>query len=98
MAHQDGFNAVDIILDERMVTSLSSAVTVTWAPSGTRWVDIDVEDQAVRVWEGGATPTTSSGRLLYPGDSIRCWGKDPQTNLKIIEVTASAKVSVTCGR
>lgn len=91
----DGFNAKDTILDQRMVTSLSTAVAVTWAPSGSRCVEIECEDQPIRLWENGTNPTTLSGKLLNPGDAYKSYIGD-FTKLIIIETTPSAKCSVTC--
>ena len=97
MAHIDGPNSRDTVLDFRMVTSLSSAVAIDWAPSGTRFVQIEAEDQPIRVREDNTAPTNVSGRLLNPGDSITLYPQPGDiAKIKIIETTPSAKVSVTC--
>jgi hypothetical protein len=75
------------------ITSLSSAVGLGTIPNGTRLVIIQAETNDVRWRDDGVNPTTSVGMVLAAGQILSYNGN--AAALKVIEVTASAKLNVT---
>lgn len=76
----------------QQITSLSSAVGLT-VPAGAKKAVIEAESQSVRWRDDGTNPTTSVGHVLYPGNVLVYTGN--LGRLKLIEVSASAKLSVS---
>lgn len=85
------------------LTSLSSAVTVASAtiggavgiPAGTEQVVLQAETQNVRYRDDNASPTASVGMILQ-ANVIYTFTVAQIAQMKVIEVTASAKLNITC--
>lgn len=76
----------------QQITSLSSATLLT-VPAGSTLAVIEAESQAVRWRDDGTNPTSSVGHVLNPGDVYVYRGN--LGGIKFIEVTTSAKLSVS---
>ena len=77
----------------QFIGSLSSAVALA-PPSGATKAIITVESQSVRWRDDGVAPTASVGNLL-PVGTIMFYTVLPLANMKLIETTASAAVTVS---
>lgn len=75
------------------VTSLATAVGLGTIPAGTRLTLVEAESQDVRWRDDGTNPTASVGMVLAAGQTL-VYNGNP-TTLKLIEVTASAKLNIS---
>lgn len=82
-------------LGYQQITSLSSAVGLTSIPAGTISVNVQPETQNVRYRDDGTNPTSSVGMILYVG-GVYEFKLAQIASMKFIEVTASAKLNVSC--
>lgn len=78
-------------LGYQQLTSLASAAALT-VPTGARLALVQVESADVRWRDDGTNPTTSVGMLLKNGAGLVYDGS--LSALRLIEVSASAKVNV----
>lgn len=76
----------------QQITSLAAA-TLLSVPSGATMAVIEAETQSVRWRDDGTNPTASVGHVLLPGDVFVYTGN--LAGIRFIEVTASAKLSVS---
>lgn len=87
-------------LGYKELTSISTSVASALAdvsggiPTGSRKVDVEIENASVRWRADGTDPTTTVGRLLLPGDILKYDGSD-LTKLKLIGVSAGAKLGIS---
>lgn len=76
----------------QQITSLGAAVGLT-IPSGATHALLQAEDQNVRM-RADADPTATVGTILRVGDIPIEFPVDALTNMKFIQVTATAKLNV----
>lgn len=76
----------------QQITSLSSATGLT-VPTDARIALIQAEDQSVRWRDDGTDPTTTVGMFLPTSVVLEYDGQ--LSELKFIEVTASAKLNIS---
>jgi len=74
------------------LTSLASATALSGVPSGVIFAWIQAETQAVRWRADGVNPTASVGSVIAAGATLEFSGD--MTAIRLIEVTASAKVNI----
>ena len=71
--------------------ALASATTLT-VPATTRMANVVIEGQSIRcTTDGATTPTASVGSLYPPGTFLQVWGT-ALTNLKCIQIAATATI------
>lgn len=75
--------------------SLSASVyqPSTGAPAAEAY--LSVEDDTIRIWLDGSTPTSSAGHAIGSGAALTIRSLSDITNLKYIRVSANAKLKVT---
>ncbi len=78
---------------KEQLTGISSSKALQDIPSTAILAVIQAEDQNVRFWGDGSTPTTAIGLVLAPGDSIAWVGQ--LADLRFIEETTTAKVNIS---
>ena len=76
----------------QQITSLGAAVGLT-VPSGATHAWLQAEDQNVRM-RADADPTATVGAVLRASDPLIELPIDALTNMKFIQVTATAKLNV----
>jgi hypothetical protein len=80
-------------LGYQQVTSLASASALT-VPTGATVALIQAETQSIRWRDDGTNPTTSVGMVLSAGETMFFTGS--LSGFKAIEVSASAKLNISC--
>lgn len=90
--HEQTVCGEDIPLGYQQITSLSSAVALT-VPQGAKRALIQAEAQDVRWRDDGTNPTASVGMIIAVGDKLPYTGS--LGAIRLIEVTASAKLNVS---
>ena len=78
---------------DQRITSLAAATALT-VPAGANMAVLQAETQNIRVVFDGSTPTTTKGLLLKTTDEPLIFEGD-LSQIKVIEVTASAALNVT---
>lgn len=78
---------------KEQLTGISSSKALQSIPDGAILAVIQAEDQTIRFWGDGSTPTAAIGIFLAPGDSIAWVGQ--LADLRFIEETATAKVNIS---
>jgi len=76
----------------QQITSLAAATGIT-APAGATLAMIQAETQNVRWRDDGTDPTASVGMIIAAGDILMYTGDFSE--IKLIEVTGSAKLNIT---
>ncbi len=83
-------------ISKQEVASLSNATPLSLTlPEGAMRARISVETQAIRYFETGDAPTTSSGHPVATGVTFTIEGRKALGGLKLISQAASAKLTIT---
>jgi hypothetical protein len=82
---------IPIPSSKEFLTNLSSAVTLT-PPAGAKLAVIQCQNESIRFWDDGSTPTASEGVQMDDGDIYHYTGDF--STIKFIEVTSGARLAV----
>jgi hypothetical protein len=85
-------------LGNNTVTGLDEARALGYGgsiPAGTTRAIIDVEDNPIRFWLNGSSPTATAGHYAAVGDQIEVENGNEVQNFRAIEVAGDVTLQVT---